>query len=57
MFNTKPKLNGAICPNCKGELMDSRPGMMLMSYPPQKDVNCSVCDYVGYLQLGKKAEE
>lgn len=44
----KPKLNGIACPECGAELMDSTPHITLTSNPPQKNVKCSVCDYVGY---------
>lgn len=44
----KPVLNGIACPKCGEEMMDSNPMVVLTSYPPQKNVNCSKCDYVGY---------
>lgn len=44
----QPKLNGIACPKCGEELIDSNPMETLTSYPPQKNVNCSKCEYVGY---------
>ncbi len=44
---TYPKLNGIACPKCGGELMDSN-NCLLPSYPAQKNVNCSKCDYRGF---------
>lgn len=44
----KSVLNGIACPKCGEEMMDSNPMVVLTSYPPQKNVNCSKCDYVGY---------
>jgi len=45
---SESKPNGLACPLCGEELLDSRPGITLMSYPPQKDVKCSNCSYIGY---------
>jgi DNA-directed RNA polymerase subunit RPC12/RpoP len=44
----KPHPNNIKCPNCGAELWDSRPNLILTSYPPQKDVHCPVCGYKGY---------
>lgn len=46
--NDSPTLNGIDCPKCGEELLDSSPMTTLTSCPPQKNVNCSKCDYVGY---------
>lgn len=43
-----PVLNGISCPDCNEELYDSSPMTTLTSNPPQKNVNCSKCGYVGY---------
>jgi len=43
-----PRLNGLACPDCGAELLDSQPMFQLSSSPPQKNVNCSKCKYVGY---------
>lgn len=43
-----PRLNGLACPDCGAELLDSQPLFQLSSSPPQKNVNCSKCKYVGY---------
>jgi C4-type Zn-finger protein len=48
MINNSPRLNGIACPKCGEELYDSHPMMTLTSIPPQKNVACSKCDYVGY---------
>ena len=45
---SKSKPNGISCPLCGEELLDSNPGVTLMSNPPQKDVKCSNCSYIGY---------
>lgn len=41
--------NGHICPKCKGKLRDSYPNTILTSDPPQKNVHCSECDYIGFM--------
>lgn len=46
--SNKPRLNGLACPNCGKELVDSNPNMLLTSNPPQKNVKCQACEYVGY---------
>lgn len=43
-----PHPNGIKCPQCEEELWDSRPGVALASYPPQKDIHCPKCGYKGY---------
>jgi hypothetical protein len=48
MNNNNPIPNGIACPKCGEELMDSNPMLTLTSFPAQKNVNCSKCDYVGY---------
>lgn len=44
---------GVKCPNCieEVELLNSCPGMVLLSNPPQINVHCPVCSYVGYLLI------
>ena len=48
----RPKVakNGIACPKCGAELIDTSPGTILASNPPQKNIGCEVegCDYVGY---------
>lgn len=44
----EPMLNGLACPECRGELMDSNPFLVLTSWPAQKNVHCSKCKYTGY---------
>ena len=43
----KVEYNGIACPKCGEELYDSR-NVILTSYPPQRNVACSKCDYTGY---------
>ena len=43
-----PILNGIACPKCGEELYDSDPLVTLMTYPSQKNVCCSKCDFIGY---------
>ena len=43
----KQQPNGIACPNCKAELWDSNPLMILTSNPPQKNVHCPKCNYDG----------
>ena len=42
------KPNGIACPMCKGELVDTNPGVILTSNPPQKNVHCPVCAWSGH---------
>lgn len=44
----KPAMNGLACPKCGSELKDTRPSMLLMSNPPQLDVDCLRCGFRGY---------
>ena len=43
-----PHANGIACPVCGKELWDSDPTVMLTSDPPQMNVHCPACGYVGY---------
>jgi hypothetical protein len=43
-----PTPNGLACPQCGVELMDTDPGVTLMSNPPQKAVHCEACGHQGY---------
>ena len=40
--------NGISCPKCGVELFDTNPWEILASYPPQKNIHCKECEYVGY---------
>lgn len=42
---------GVKCPRCvdEVELLNSSPGVVLCSNPPQINVHCPVCSYAGYL--------
>jgi hypothetical protein len=40
--------NGVACPKCGCELWDTNPMLLLTSNPPQKNVHCTACGYVGY---------
>lgn len=44
----KPKLNGLKCPKCGAPLYDPYPNVTLTSNPPQKNVECTKCNYAGY---------
>jgi len=48
MNDNSPRLNNIDCQDCKKELYDSCPMMTLTSNPPQKNVHCESCNYVGY---------
>ena len=48
LYSDKPRKNGIACPECGSELEDSDPHSTLASNPPQKNVNCTKCDYKGY---------
>lgn len=43
--NTK---NSIACPNCGQELNDTYPNIILTSNPPQKNIHCNNCRWVGY---------
>ena len=43
----QPKPNGLACPLCGEELIDTNPGIILISNPPQKEIHCSNCAYKG----------
>jgi len=43
-----PQPNGIECPECGEELWDSSPDATLISNPPQKDIHCPKCLFVGY---------
>jgi hypothetical protein len=47
-MDNSPRLNGIACPKCGNELYDSEPMVTLTSFPAQKNVHCSKCNYVGY---------
>ena len=47
MDNNNPTPNGIECPQCKSELYDSNPNIVLTTHPAQKNVHCS-CGYSGY---------
>ena len=36
---------GIQCPQCGDELKLTEPGVVLLSYPPQKKVHCNTCKY------------
>ena len=40
--------NGLKCPECGEELLDSRPGGILLSSPPQVSVHCKTCNWTGH---------
>ena len=47
-YSNIPRPNGIACPKCNLELLDSDPSTQLASNPPQKNIHCPSCDYVGY---------
>lgn len=46
-YGTKKHLTNIECPNCSSELQYARPGVLMLSYPPQQDVVCFTCNYTG----------
>jgi len=44
---TKPRPNGIAC-SCGEELWDTYPDTTLTSNPPQKEVHCQKCGFLGY---------
>lgn len=46
--DNKPIKNGIECPDCKAELYDSTPFVVLASWPPQYNIHCDECNYHGY---------
>ena len=48
MYDNRSQRNGIACPKCQSELLDTNPFMTLTSNPPQKNVHCDECGYVGY---------
>lgn len=40
--------NGIACPTCGEELIDTTPNVLLTSNPPQKNIECMNCGYIGY---------
>lgn len=47
-YSSRPRPNGIACPKCGSELVDSDPSTQLASNPPQKNINCPSCNYIGY---------
>ena len=45
--NHSHTLNGIACPLCGNELMDAKTRGVLLSYPVQYEVHCSVCVWTG----------
>jgi hypothetical protein len=44
-----PRPNGLSCPKCGTELIDTRPQLTLLTYPPRTNVHCpsAECSFVG----------
>jgi ribosomal protein S27E len=40
---TGPQPNGIACPKCGAEMLDTTPGLRLLSSPPQMNVHCPAC--------------
>jgi len=47
-LSQEPHSNGIACPKCESELWDTNPMMTLTSNPPQKNVHCPDCGYIGF---------
>ena len=45
--HTYPRPNGITCPKCGAELADSD-GLLRLSNPIQRKVQCTQCDFHGY---------
>jgi len=43
----RDSLTGIFCPECGAELVETSPGMMLMSLPPHKQIHCPECGWLG----------
>ena len=43
-----PRQNGIACPDCGAELFDSYPCVVLTSSPPQKNIRCIKCEFIGF---------
>lgn len=48
LHSNAPRPSGIACTVCGKELMDSNPMLTLMSSPPQKNVHCPACGFMGY---------
>lgn len=46
--SNEPRPNGIACPDCGHELNDTAPNIVMTSNPPQKNIGCPGCDYVGF---------
>ena len=55
------KPNGLQCPDCREELVDPQPHVLITEDPPAKDVRCLACGYKGrritYKESPKSDEE
>lgn len=40
---------GIACPQCGDEMLETNPGVILTSNPPQKNVHCPTCKYKSYI--------
>ena len=45
---TGPRPNGISCPQCKTELMDTDPAVILTSNPAQTKIHCPKCSFRNY---------
>jgi hypothetical protein len=43
--NTEPVGTGVQCPHCGSEMICKNPNVQLLTYPPQKHVDCYGCGY------------
>jgi DNA-directed RNA polymerase subunit RPC12/RpoP len=44
-YRPKDVGTGIQCPHCGDEMFYTEPGVILLSYPPQKKVHCKTCKY------------
>lgn len=45
--SSEPVPNGIACPECGKELVDSTPGVALLTHPIQYRIHCPSCGYSG----------
>ena len=49
VFGVNSKNSGFACPICTSELIYTNPDMMLTSHPPKREVRCSNCKHIDYV--------
>lgn len=43
----EPHPNGIACPECRAELWDSNPSVLLTTHPPRVHIHCPACGFSG----------